>query len=87
VSLRKSCSEEGLDESQPIEEGEAIPNQPPSTANRKQKSSHSESGLDPLESKTDVSEEISSHSSPPPPGTAERPDERASLSSELLLKG
>ncbi len=84
--LEELISEEGLDESQPIKEGEAIPNQPPSTAKRKQNSSHSESGLDSLESQTDVSEEISSDSSPPPPGTAELPDERASLSSESLAE-
>ncbi|HEY9598730.1 MAG TPA: ParB/RepB/Spo0J family partition protein, partial [Cyanophyceae cyanobacterium] len=84
--LEELISEEGVDESQPMEEAEAIPHQPPSTAKRKQNSSLSESGLDPLESQTDVSEEISSDLSPPTPGTAEVPEERATLSSESLAE-
>jgi ParB-like chromosome segregation protein Spo0J len=80
--LEELISEEGLDESQPIEEAKAIPKPPSPTAKRKQNSSPIESGLDPKESQTDVTEEFSSDSSPPPPGMAEVPDERGTLSSE-----
>jgi ParB family chromosome partitioning protein len=84
--LEELISEEGLDESQPIEEAKAIPKLPSPTAKRKQNSSPIESGLDPKESQTDVTEEFSSDSSPPPPGTAEVPDERATPSSESLAE-
>jgi hypothetical protein len=80
--LEELISKEGLDESQPLEEAEAIPKPSPPIAKRKQNSSPIESGLDPLESKTNVTEEFFSDSSPPPPGMAEVPDERATLSSE-----
>ncbi len=84
--LEELISQEALDESQTIEEAEVIPNQPPPTAKRKPHASPSELGLDPLESQTNVSEKISSDSSPPPPETAELPDERANFSSESLAE-
>ena len=80
--LEELISKEGLDESQPLEEVEAIPKPSPPIAKRKQNSSPIESGLDPLERKTNFTEEFFSDSSPPPPGMAEVPDERGTLSSE-----
>jgi ParB-like chromosome segregation protein Spo0J len=82
--LEELISEEGLDESQLIEEAEATQNQPPPTAKSEQDSLPIESGLDPLESQTDIAKEFSRESSPSPPETAEVSDNRETSSSESL---
>jgi ParB family chromosome partitioning protein len=82
--IEELISEEGLDESQLIEEAEATQNQPPPTAKSEQDSLPIESGLDPLESQTDIAKEFSRESSPSPPETAEVSDNRETSSSESL---
>lgn len=82
--LEELISEEGLDEAQPIEEAGATQNQPLPIAKSEQDSSPIDSGLDPLDSQNDVTEEFSSESSLSLEETAEVPDEREPLSSEPL---
>ena len=84
AQLEKLISEEGLDESQPIEEAEATLDEPQPTAKSSQDSSPVKSGLDPKESQTGVTEEFSSNLSPSPPETAEVSDNRETPSSESL---
>ena len=83
--LEELISEEGLDEAQPIEKAEANQNQPqPTVKSEAESSSLIELGLYSLDSQQDVTEKFSRESSPPPPRTAEVPDEREPLSSEPL---
>jgi ParB family chromosome partitioning protein len=84
AQLEELISEEGLDESQPIEEAEATLDEPQPTAKSSQDSSPVKSGLDLKESQTGVTEEFSSDLSPSPPETAEVSDNRETPSSESL---
>jgi ParB family chromosome partitioning protein len=81
--LEELISSEG-DESQPIEEAEATLDEPKPTAKSSPDSSPIESGLDPKESQTGVTEEFSSGLSQLPPETAEVSDNRETPSSESL---
>jgi hypothetical protein len=83
--LEELISEEGVDEAQPIEEALAHQDEPQFTAKSEQDSLPIESGLDSLESHTDITEELNRESSPPLEETAEVSDNRetpASLSNE-----
>jgi ParB-like chromosome segregation protein Spo0J len=72
------------DKLQPIEEAEATQDEPQPTAKSSEDSSPIESGLDPKESQTGVTEEFSSDLSQLSPETAEVPDNRETPSSESL---
>lgn len=82
--LEELISEEELDEVQLIEEAEATQNQPPPTAKSEEDASLIESGLDPLGSQKDVTEEFKSESSPSPIRTPEVADEQEIPSSESV---
>jgi ParB family chromosome partitioning protein len=70
--LEELISEEGVDEAQPIEEALAHQDEPQFTAKSEQDSSLPiESGLDSLESHTDITKELNRESSPPLEETAE----------------
>jgi hypothetical protein len=70
--LEELISEEGVDEAQPIEKAEAHQDEPQFTAKSEQDSSLPiESGLDSLESHTDITKELNRESSPPLEETAE----------------
>jgi ParB family chromosome partitioning protein len=84
AKIEELISEGGLDESQSIEEALATQNKPPPTVKSGQRASPIESGKDPLEIHTGVTEEFSSESPQPLEETVEVPDERGTLSSEPL---
>lgn len=81
--LEELIFEEGLDESQSIGEAEVTqePSQPIANSSL---GSSLESERDTLESRKDVTEQLTSESPPPLEETAELPDERETPSSELL---
>jgi ParB family chromosome partitioning protein len=83
AQLEELISEEGLDESQPIEEAEGTQDELQPTAKSSQDSSI-ESGKDPLESHRGVTEEFSGDLLLPLEETAEVPDEGGTPLSEPL---
>ena len=83
AQLEELISEEGLDEPQAIGEAEVALKQPQATAKTSQ-DSFIESEEDPLESRKDVTEQLTSESPQPSEETDEVPDERGTLSSEPL---
>jgi ParB-like chromosome segregation protein Spo0J len=83
AQIEELISSGGLDELQPQKEVEATENEPPK-AEGLQDTSLLESEKDPVKSRKDVTELMKSDSSQLPPETASVPDEKETLSSELL---
>jgi ParB family chromosome partitioning protein len=84
AKIEELISSEGLDESQPKKEAEATHNEPPPNAESLQDSSPIESEKDFLESRKDVTEQLTAELPQPLEETAEVLDEQKTLSSEPL---